>query len=49
MVNTAKYLDGQPVVAFNPDPARIDGVLVPFDVRERAAAIALAWLGDRQC
>ncbi|MGL4550259.1 MAG: hypothetical protein ACRC33_03645 [Gemmataceae bacterium] len=30
VVNTAKYLDGQPVVAVNPDPARIDGVLVPF-------------------
>ena len=35
VVNTAKYLDGQPVVALNPDPARIDGVLLPFDVRRR--------------
>lgn len=32
VVNTAKYLDGQPVLAFNPDPARIDGVLLPFQV-----------------
>ena len=32
VVNTAKYLDGQPVVAINPDPARIDGVLLPFSV-----------------
>jgi NAD kinase len=32
VVNTAKYLDGQPLVAFNPDPERIDGVLIPFDV-----------------
>lgn len=30
VVNVAKYLSGQPVVAFNPDPERIDGVLVPF-------------------
>lgn len=30
VVNTAKYLDTQPLVAFNPDPQRIDGVLVPF-------------------
>jgi NAD kinase len=30
VVNTAKYLDGQPIVAVNPDSARIDGVLLPF-------------------
>jgi NAD kinase len=30
VVNTAKYLDGQPIVAVNPDPSRIDGVLLPF-------------------
>ena len=28
--NTAKYLDGQLIVGVNPDPARIDGVLVQF-------------------
>src|SRR6266446_3745654 len=32
VINTAKYLDGQPLVAFNPDPQRIDGVLIPFSV-----------------
>lgn len=32
VINTAKYLDGQPLVAFNPDPARIDGILIPFGV-----------------
>jgi hypothetical protein len=32
VINTAKYLDGQPLVAFNPDPTRIDGVLIPFAV-----------------
>jgi hypothetical protein len=30
VVNTAKYLDGQPVVAVNPDPARYDGILLPY-------------------
>jgi NAD kinase len=35
VVNTAKYLDGQPIVAVNPDPERIDGILLPFTA-ERA-------------
>ena len=30
VVNTAKYLEGQSVLAFNPDPERFDGVLLPF-------------------
>ncbi len=30
VVNTAKYLDGQPIVAVNPDPERYDGILLPF-------------------
>jgi NAD kinase len=34
VVNTAKYLDGQPLVAVNPDPKRIDGILVPFQMRQ---------------
>jgi hypothetical protein len=38
VVNTAKYLAGQPLLAFNPDAARVDGVLVPFPV-EHAAAV----------
>jgi NAD kinase len=32
VINTAKYLDGQPLVAFNPDPQRVDGVLIPFPI-----------------
>lgn len=32
VVNTAKYLDGQPIVAVNPDPEHIDGTLLPFNV-----------------
>jgi NAD kinase len=47
VVNAAKYLDGQPVVALNPDPERIDGVLLPFDYRVAPAAIALALSGRK--
>ncbi|MFZ5878575.1 MAG: NAD+ kinase [Chloroflexota bacterium] len=31
VANTAKYLDGQPLLAVNPDPAHIDGILLPFN------------------
>ena len=34
VVNLAKYLNGQTVIAFNPDPRNIDGVLLPFRVSE---------------
>ncbi len=30
VVNTAKYLNGQPILAINPDPDRFDGVILPF-------------------
>jgi len=30
VVNTAKYLEAQALLALNPDPRRIDGILVPF-------------------
>jgi NAD kinase len=30
VANTVKYLDGQPVIGVNPDPARWEGVLLPF-------------------
>lgn len=39
VVNTAKYLDGQPLVAVNPDPEYIDGVLLPFNVHQAEIAI----------
>src|SRR5713101_4047117 len=40
VVNTAKYLDGQPIVAINPDPSRIDGILLPFTPPRARAAVA---------
>jgi NAD kinase len=36
VANTVKYLDGQPVVGVNPDPARWDGQLLPFKVGDLA-------------
>jgi len=30
VANTMKYLNGQPVIAINPDPVRYEGVLLPF-------------------
>ena len=30
VANAAKYVDGHPIVGVNPDPARWDGVLLPF-------------------
>lgn len=39
VVNTAKYLNGQPLIAVNPDPAHIDGILLPFNVSQAALAV----------
>ncbi len=39
VVNVAKYLQGQPILAVNPDPDRFDGVLLPFHFSEVAAAL----------
>jgi NAD kinase len=40
VINTAKYLDGQPIIALNPDPSSIDGVLIPFGTSDLASQIA---------
>lgn len=34
VVNVAKYLAEQPIVAINPDPAEVEGVLLPFVVTD---------------
>jgi NAD kinase len=47
VVNTAKYLDGQLLVALNPDPFRIDGVVVPFHISEAITAISLPLSGRK--
>ena len=42
VANVAKYLAGQPVIGINPDPARIDGVLVSFGVEALEALLPRA-------
>lgn len=39
VANVAKYLDGQPLMAVNPDPATIEGVLLPISVASFPAAL----------
>lgn len=34
VINTAKYLTTQPLLALNPDPQRVDGILIPFSFQE---------------
>ncbi|HBL18546.1 MAG: NAD+ kinase [Elusimicrobia bacterium GWA2_69_24] len=40
VANTAKYVGGRPIVAVNPDPTRIDGILLPFSLRAARPAAA---------
>jgi NAD kinase len=46
VVNTAKYLAGQPIVAVNPDPAEVEGVLLPFAVTDVQRIFREAIYGD---
>lgn len=48
VANTLKYLDGQPVIAINPDPARWDGRLLPFGMRDLKSIVkrTMAGKGD---
>jgi len=39
VVNVAKYLNGQPVIAVNPDPEYIDGILLPFTAQTAPQAV----------
>jgi hypothetical protein len=39
VVNVAKYLSDQPLLAVNPDTRRIDGILVPFTIHTAGTAI----------
>lgn len=46
VANTAKYVGTQPIVGMNPDPARFDGVLLPFLPDETEHTVKLV-LSDR--
>jgi len=48
VVNTAKYLTGQLLVAINPDPVHIDGILLPFVVANGVSAVRQVLAGDCQ-
>jgi NAD kinase len=45
VINTAKYLTTQPILALNPDPQRVDGVLIPFAYTEAGVWIERALQG----
>src|ERR1700722_19640031 len=47
--NTAKYLDGQPIVGVNPDPTRIDGVLLGFSPATAAGGGSRVLQGKAVC
>jgi len=47
VANVGKYLEGQPLVGVNPDPATIDGSLLAFDVNTFIAALPQV-LNDRR-
>ncbi len=47
VVNVAKYLEGQPVFALNPDPGTIDGVLLPFTIDRFEAAFQQTLQGEQ--
>lgn len=47
VANTVKYLDGQPVIGVNPDPARWDGQLLPFQVRDLDKVLREVFAGER--
>jgi len=46
VINTAKYLTTQPILAINPDPRRIDGILIPFTFNEIAPWLERTLKGD---
>ncbi|EIC30090.1 MULTISPECIES: hypothetical protein [Methylomicrobium] len=49
VANTLKYLDGQPVIAINPDPGRWDGKLLPFEIGELKGVVTRTLAGRSAC
>jgi hypothetical protein len=39
VANVAKYVQGVPIAGVNPDPARFDGILLPFKVAQAREAV----------
>ena len=50
VANTAKYVGDLPIVGINPDPGRIDGILVPFQPHEARVLVKRVLDGrERRC
>lgn len=49
VANTLKYLEGQPVIAINPDPERWDGKLLPFEIGDLPAVVTRTATGKAAC
>jgi len=49
VVNTAKYLDGQPMIGVNAEPAKEEGILVPYVVGNVKALLGRVLAGQFQC
>ncbi len=47
VANTLKYLDRRPLIGVNPDPARYDGQLLPFNVADLAQIVPEVFRGKR--
>lgn len=48
VVNAAKYLDGQPILAINPVPEKIDGVLLPYRLENYTDAFHQTLAGNEK-
>ena len=48
VANTAKYVNDIPIIAINPDPARYDGILLPFDPANFEPAFLKTLAGNPQ-
>lgn len=48
VANTLKYVGQQQVLAVNPDPARFDGVLLPFGMADLPKILPEVWNGHRK-
>lgn len=46
VANVMKYLHGQPLIGINPDPARWDGILLPFEAGQAEEVIAKTVAGN---
>lgn len=46
VANVMKYLNGQPLIGINPDPARWDGILLPFEAGQAEGALVKTLAGN---